>query len=1237
MTSFYSPQYYGASQGSAKYRLRLDVSSAGRNVESNNEDFIWALVIEKDRSYQGFYGWFADAAVVINGVTVWSMDNVQNPNAAWTGWSSHTVASGRITINHDADGTLDFNVSASWVRSFVGASYAPNAMYVNSQTFVATTIPRATEPTVTPSPATVGSTVTIDLPRAVNTFTHDVTWVSGEDGGTIGTGLGASATWTVPDVMSEFPGKRLAPITIIVETYSGATLIGTKQVTLLARNTPAVPSSEPPEPDKQFDIRAREVTFSGGEWRARNPVPASELTLVDPSSATTTCTVSMSRLNAIDFEDYSIVDIDVFDGENWVFTDHRLVLLRVEEDKVDPSQMAKFSGTEFIDFELGRLFTQKDYNWDGGTDHLAPTSPGEMLRAIIADAKARGWGPRVEIEFTADKTSLGDPWANKSIKRTVSRGTAASQVIAGLVEDGYLEYRTEYRDDKAYLVLLNPGTGSDYSANGSSPVVNFGLANLSRAPRRGSVEDRITRVTVVGDTVRNTGDPNTASDNTESTTIVTRARTPFDPDVFGHLEAWVSASGVTTDADANAIGDNALRDNFSPTSERTFEYEAQNATPQFYPYSVFTPGDWVKIPVGDNGQKDRLAQITIAKTIDSFSITALTGDRILSGTASIAKRQAASVGGSIPGGTQTTPASLDSRIPSGPVIDTITSEGYWTSDGLPKSRVTINWAAVTEAMNGASLSIDSYEVWWRPLNSDEGFKYQTTVPNLEAVMGGWDVLDDLEFRVRAHSAAGVFGEFSENQEITTLAPATDLDGPDLADLYTDGVGNIFAVWGGTLDGAPAPLRVAYVVAEVSSDGGTVYEQMGTPITAAGAIVISPMLSGIPVYGTFEVRLRPYDKLGNPGTASDPQTIITTAPDPITQTPIAPTGLTATAGAGWDAAGVNPMAWFDLDWDAVTEDTEGNAVAVVGYDLWGKRAGEVDLRFLTSVTDTTARWTVAPDEEWSFQVSASSDSGGQSSLSDPATATADATITAPAAPAAPTLEQYAGLLRVRYSGVGYQPYIKYAYAMISTSSGGTYVRAGAPLTGAGEVVVPGLATGVTYYAKIVLVAEDGQIATSPASSGLLLDPITGVTVQTDAAPNTGIKLTNAGIFAYNVSGNPTFTVDAATGEVTIAAYDGVFELGADGFTAEGTPTAVTGLAISSEDSTFNTFFHPSGLQIRNDQTPLSWWEADPSDASLVNFVSPRAHIKDRLRIGDFEFLREDKGAGASRLVVRYKGA
>ena len=1036
-------------------------------------------------------------------------------------------------------------------------------------------------------------------------------------------------------------GNGAAPIALTIHTRNGATVLGNKQITLLARDSsaPTVTLSDRFDPISQFDVRARLVrwtTDSGRtEWAAREHLPAATITLVDQNSGTATCTIGVSKLNPVDyFSDYSIVDIDTFDGNKWNFTNHRFVLSRTETDDLDLTRTANYTGTEYVDYMLQFAYFQDDYRWDGSkgspgtaaTDDsegtpptppgLAPTTPGEMMRGVIQDAQKRGWGPRIGITFDMNKTSLGEPWANKNISRVFNRGTPGSQVLQSLVEEGLVEYRTEYRNNKAWLILLNPGTGSDYAADQANTVVNFSLANLTRAPRRSTMEKRLTSVTVAGD----------------EEVQITRTRAPFDANVFGVMEGWVSASGIKTNTEARKVGDAALRDNFKATSERTFEYDAQSVASQFYPYSYFRPGDWVMIPDGSNTIKDRVSQVTINKGADGTSLTVLTGDRILSGTASLAKRQSAQSGGSINGGAGTTPATVDSRIPNEPVISTVTSLGYWNSDGAAKSAVTLTWAPVTVSLSGGSIAVTLYEVWWRPANTDIEWSLRGTTDQRTLRLTGFDVQEGIDFRVRGRSKAGIWGEFSEDfLGHITAAPAVDLSGPIITDLYTDGVGSIFIVWAGILGTTAAPKRMAYVTGEISTDGGTTYTTVGTPITAAGTIIVNPK-----AWGDFMVRLRPYDRLGNPGTSSASQSITLTDPHIDSPVPAAPTTFAATASAGWDASGFFPEAWFNLSWAAPTLDILGQPIQIAGYDVLGLGEGETVERVVvsTSSADTTARFKVGNGETWSLRVRAASIFGGLSVPSNAVTVTADATIVAAPAPVAPTLAQYAGLLRIKWAGGGMQPQIKYVYAAISSTLGGTYTRAGMPLNGAGEVVVPGLAPG-PYFAKIVMVDELGTLSTSAASSSITLLPITGVTIQTSELANTGIKLTSGSLTSYDVSGNPTFILNAATGEVWIAPYDSVFDLGAPGTIATtGAPT--TGIAISSQNSSFNTFIHPSGVEIRNDQTALSWWEADAADASLVNFFSPRAVIGQRIMVGDFEMLREAKATG-SRLVIRYKGA
>lgn len=1194
--------YYYGSLGT-QYTLALEVWLISQNVQANSSVVGWALTVRKNTG-TGFYS-LSDPAP-------WSANiNGNTPSGETTydfrAYSALTLGSGSYTVPHNNDGTKSISVSGSFDPEQSDPKFQPGSA---SGTFTLPTIARATQPTVTPSPATIGSTVTINTPRASSGFTHDITWSSGTQSGTIATGVATSTTWTVPDVMDEYPDRNQAPIVISVDTRNGGSSIGVRTVTLLARETPTY--TQPGTQVFPFDLRARLVTFEGGTWQARRTIPATSIQLLDSHSATATCTLTVSKLAMPDIEDYSIVDIEVQDGIRWLSTGLRFVLSRVQDDDVDPSETATYEGVNFVDFNLGMAYAQKEYKWE------TPVSPGTIITTIFNDAKARGWGPRMAVDFTASMSSLETPWANTAA-RDVPQGTPLSQVLEGLVEDGLVEYCTDYIDNQAILQVFNPGTGSDWAVAGADPVVDLTGKPLTSAPRRGSIEDRVTRVTVAGD----------------GELRRTRERAADDSDVFGHLEGWLAASGITDAGEADRIGDHALDDARTPTSERTFVFNANAVDRHMRPYFSMRPGDWILVPdtKADNpAVRSRIAQITLTRSPDGdTSVSVMVGDRILSGTGALAKRQQAQTGGAIPGGSLSNPSGLDSSIPSAPVIDTVTSEGYWDSDGAARSAVTFSWAAVTESMAGGAIGISYYEIWWRP-NVGTPWSLRTMTDETEVIMPNWDVLESIQLRVRARSAAGIFGAWSLFEEHVTAAPAVDLDGPQIADIYTDGLGSIYIVWAGVLGSDPAPARLAYVVAEVSTDDGTTYTTQGTPISGPGTIVLNMGN----VWGDYLVRLRGYDRLGNAGDVSDPELITLTDPQIDPRIPLPPTNLTSTAGASWNEAGTLPIAWFDLEWDAPTEDTEGDPIGIIGYDVWGLRSTESVPRFITSSNTTSVKVPVGNSETWTFDVRAISDFGGVSAPSDSIQDTADATISTAAAPSAPTLSQYAGILTISWSGVGMVPQIKYVYATISTSSGGTYSRVGMPLNGAGDVVVTGLAPDTEYYAKIVMVDEAGQTSTSPAAGPILLLPITGVTIQTSPVANTGIKMTDAAFTAYDEAGVPTFVLNAATGEVWIAPYEDVFAFGAPGHSAE-TGDPVSGLAISNENSSFNTYFFASGMQIRNDQEPLSWWEADAADANLVNFHSPRAVIGQRLRVGDYELLREGPPSGPSRLVVRYKGA
>lgn len=149
--------------------------------------------------------------------------------------TTKTIVDKTITVNHKADGTGRITVR-TWMDTDISAG-----VIEKSQSLTMDTIPRATTPTM--SNPTMGNTVTISLPRASSSFTHTLTYKFGSASGTIATGAGSSASWSVPlSLANQVPNATSGSGTVTCKTYSGGSLVGTKTINFTA----SVPSSVKP-------------------------------------------------------------------------------------------------------------------------------------------------------------------------------------------------------------------------------------------------------------------------------------------------------------------------------------------------------------------------------------------------------------------------------------------------------------------------------------------------------------------------------------------------------------------------------------------------------------------------------------------------------------------------------------------------------------------------------------------------------------------------------------------------------------------------------------------------------------------------------------------------------------------------------------------------------------------------------------------------------------------------------
>lgn len=159
-------------------------------------------------------------------------------SASLTGNQTKTLFTKTVTVAHSADGSKTCSFASTiGIKVTLGGTYYGDVTASGSGTF--DTIPRATTPTLSASSVNMGSSITINMPRAASAFTHTLTYKFGNATGTIGSGLGTSKAWDVPlSLASQIPSGTSGTCTITCKTYNGNTLIGTKPVSFKA-NVPA--------------------------------------------------------------------------------------------------------------------------------------------------------------------------------------------------------------------------------------------------------------------------------------------------------------------------------------------------------------------------------------------------------------------------------------------------------------------------------------------------------------------------------------------------------------------------------------------------------------------------------------------------------------------------------------------------------------------------------------------------------------------------------------------------------------------------------------------------------------------------------------------------------------------------------------------------------------------------------------------------------------------------------------
>ena len=226
---------------SGNYRLRVDWT-ATQSVSGNTSKITATMYLVQASSWGLGIASRSDNKIIINGAEqTWTSPAISNGGGKTTKLA--TVTSGNIA--HNADGSKSVAISVTFeLNATISGTYRD--VITASSTITLDTIPRATQPTLSASSANMGAAVTVSMPRASSSFTHDLSYKL--DGGSyvsIATGRGTSYSWTVPDVASSIPKATSVKLTLRCITKNGSTTIGTKYAYLTAK----IPSDVvPPTP-----------------------------------------------------------------------------------------------------------------------------------------------------------------------------------------------------------------------------------------------------------------------------------------------------------------------------------------------------------------------------------------------------------------------------------------------------------------------------------------------------------------------------------------------------------------------------------------------------------------------------------------------------------------------------------------------------------------------------------------------------------------------------------------------------------------------------------------------------------------------------------------------------------------------------------------------------------------------------------------------------------------------------
>lgn len=385
---------------------------------------------------------------------------------------------------------------------------------------------------------------------------------------------------------------------------------------------------------------------------------------------------------------------------------------------------------------------------DGKVQFLSAT-PGTIMQTLITNAKGRGWGAGVAIDFSAATDSSGAAWS-KIVTMAFDLEVSLETILTNLYQQGLCDFRWEGRT----LRIFNPDTTMAREKTSVRLTVADGATS---APEEWTNEDRLTDTLVVGDKGLKWTFNNGATGG------------------FGRLERVTTQSGVTDPATAQLLAARDLTAGIDARVSFTREFILDDATVNA-PFSEYLIGDWVSAQRGTAFERLRVVSISLTIKPDEVKGHVVLGTRIDDILAKLAKRTSGITGGATAGGSGGRPApdGPDPRVPSAPLGLVVGALPYTDENGFPQGRLEADWTHSGQATNGTVQTPDRYQLQRRINVAGEKWKMVAETTDTEVAVAPVAIFkadgttaEQYAHRVRAVSEAGLVSEWSA-QAITTM-------------------------------------------------------------------------------------------------------------------------------------------------------------------------------------------------------------------------------------------------------------------------------------------------------------------------------------------------------------------------------------------------------------------------------------------------------------------------------------